>query len=86
MTDFSDRTIWTGDNLDILSGLDSTSVDLVYLDPPFNSNRNYAAPVGRAAAGAAFKDAWMLSDLDVAWMGLFADEQQGNRVLSEEYF
>ena len=75
MTNFADRTIWTGDNLDILRGLNSASVDLIYLDPPFNSNRNYAAPVGSAAAGAAFKDTWTLSDLDVAWMGLIADEQ-----------
>ena len=42
MTNFADRTIWTGDNLDILRGLNSPSVDLIYLDPPFNSNRNYA--------------------------------------------
>ena len=75
MTNFTDRTIWTGDNLDILRGLNSASVDLIYLDPPFNSNRNYSAPVGSAAAGAAFKDSWTLSDLDVAWMGLIADEQ-----------
>ena len=38
MTNFADRTIWTGDNLDILRGLNSVSVDLIYLDPPFNSN------------------------------------------------
>ena len=75
MTNFASRTIWTGDNLDILRGLNSASVDLIYLDPPFNSNRNYAAPVGSASAGAAFKDTWTLSDLDVAWMGLIADEQ-----------
>ena len=55
-------------------GLNSESVDLVYLDPPFNSNRNYAAPVGLKAAGAAFKDTWTLSDLDVAWAGYIADE------------
>ena len=72
---FADKTVWTGDNLDILRGLNSACVDLIYLDPPFNSNRNYAAPVGSAAAGAAFKDTWTLSDLDVAWMGLIADEQ-----------
>ena len=72
---FADKTIWTGDNLDILRGLNSESVDLIYLDPPFNSNRNYSAPVGSKAAGAAFKDTWSLSDLDVAWMGLIADEQ-----------
>ena len=72
---FANRTIWTGDNLDILRGLNSNCVGLIYLDPPFNSNRNYAAPVGSKAAGAAFKDTWTLSDLDVAWMGLIADEQ-----------
>ena len=75
MTNLADRTIWTGDNLDILHGLNSASVDLIYLGPPFNSNRNYAAPVGSTAAGAAFKDTWTLSDLDVVWMGLIADEQ-----------
>ena len=72
---FADKTIWAGDNLDILRGMNSESVDLIYLDPPFNSNRNYSAPVGSAAAGAAFKDTWTLSDLDVAWMGLIADEE-----------
>ena len=72
---FADKTIWTGDNLDILRGMNSECVDLIYLDPPFNSNQNYAAPVGSAAAGAAFKDTWTLSDLDVAWMGLIADKQ-----------
>ena len=71
---FVNRTLWTGDNLDILRGLNSETVDLIYLDPPFNSNRTYEAPVGSQAAGAAFKDAWTLSDLDVAWMGLIADE------------
>ena len=71
---FADKTVWTGDNLDILRGLNSDTVDLIYLDPPFNSNRNYAAPVGSKAAGAAFKDTWTLDDLDVAWMGLIADE------------
>ena len=72
---FADKTIWTGDNLDILRGMNSECVDLIYLDPPFNSNQNYAAPIGSKAAGAAFKDTWTLSDLDVAWMGLIADEQ-----------
>ncbi len=74
-SNFADKTIWTGDNLEILRGMNSECVDLIYLDPPFNSNQDYAAPVGSAAAGAAFKDTWTLSDLDVAWMGLIADEQ-----------
>ena len=56
MTNFADRTIWTEDNLGILRGLNSASVDLIYLDPPFNSNRNYAAPVGSAADRRSLRD------------------------------
>ena len=40
MTNFADRTIWTGDNLDMPPGLYSTTVALIYLDPHVNSNRN----------------------------------------------
>ena len=70
---FTNRTLWTGDNLDILRGMNSECVDLIYLDPPFNSNQDYSAPVGSAAAGAAFKDTWTLSDVDDAWHGMIAE-------------
>ena len=66
--------MWTGDNLDIMRGMNSESVDLIYLDPPFNSNKNYSAPIGSEAAGVAFKDTWTLDDLDVAWHGEIADK------------
>ena len=69
------RTIFENDNLFVLRGMDSESVDLIYLDPPFNSNRNYAAPIGSQAAGAAFKDTWTLSDVDNAWHGEIADRE-----------
>ena len=68
------RTIFTGDNLPILRGMADESVDLIYLDPPFNSNRNYEAPIGSAAAGASFKDAWTFEDTDAAWWGEIAEE------------
>ena len=71
------RTIFEGDNLHILRGIDTESVDLIYLDPPFNSNRTYEAPIGSDAAGAAFKDAWTLSDLDNAWHGELAEHEPG---------
>ena len=70
---WANRTLWTGDNLDIMRGMHSESVDLIYLDPPFNSNKNYAAPIGSEAAGAAFKDTWNLDDVDEAWHGEIAD-------------
>ena len=37
------RTIFIGDNLDILRGINSECVDLIYLDPPFKSDQTYAA-------------------------------------------
>ena len=74
MTNVKNRTIFTNDNLHILRGLNTESIDLIYLDPPFNSNRNYSAPIGSEAAGAAFKDTWTLDDIDNAWHGEIADK------------
>ncbi len=68
------RTIFTRDNLEVLRGMDGETADLVYLDPPFNSKRDYAAPVGSKAAGAAFKDTWSLNDTKEEWHGLIAEE------------
>ena len=67
---FKPSTIWTGDNLKIMRQMNSACVDLIYLDPPFNSKADYAAPIGSEAAGAAFKDSWTLQDIDVTWIDL----------------
>ncbi len=67
---WANQTIWTGDNLPIMRGMNSASVDLIYLDPPFNSKANYAAPIGSKAAGAAFKDTWTFRDVDAEWINL----------------
>ncbi len=56
--------LYYGDNLDVLRRhVDDESVDLVYLDPPFNSNANYNvlfAEHGTKAAAQikAFEDTW----------------------------
>ena len=70
----TNRTLFTGDNLYVLRGMNSDSVDLIYLDPPFNSNATYSAPIGSEAAGAAFRDTWTLDDVDAEWHGQIADE------------
>lgn len=72
-TNFVDKTVFIGDNIDFMRGLNSYSFDLIYLDPPFNSNKNYSAPTGSKAAGAAFKDTWTLDDIDLAWHGEIAE-------------
>ncbi len=67
--------MWTGDNLPIMRTMNSESVDLIYLDPPFNSKQDYAAPIGSKAAGAEFKDTWSLSDLEIEWLDLIENKQ-----------
>ena len=74
---FKNHTLWTGDNLHVMRGLNSETIDLIYLDPPFNSNKDYSAPIGSEAAGAAFKDTWTLSDVDLAWHGEIAEANPG---------
>ena len=71
---WKDKTIFIGDNLHVMRGMNSDSVDLIYLDPPFNSSRTYAAPIGSQAAGAAFKDTWTLNDIDIAEHGELAEQ------------
>ena len=62
------RTIFTGDNLDILRGINSECVDLIYLDPPFKSDQIYAAPLDSEAKGAEFDDVWTLDDMKEEWL------------------
>ncbi|GHT54043.1 hypothetical protein AGMMS49982_18100 [Bacteroidia bacterium] len=66
------NTLYTEDNLFILTGLNSNLVDLIYLDPPFNSKRMYSAPVGSKAAGSSFKDMWTWEDVNVAYLNTLA--------------
>ena len=72
---WKNQTLWTGDNLDVMRGMNSESVDLIYLDPPFNSNQDYAAPIGGEAAVVGFKDTWTLNDVDLAWHGEIAESE-----------
>ncbi|GHT75029.1 hypothetical protein FACS189456_6830 [Bacteroidia bacterium] len=68
------NTLYTNDNLFILNGLNSNLVDLIYLDPPFNSKRMYSAPVGSKAAGTSFKDMWTWADVNEAYLEALAEK------------
>ncbi|WP_273523952.1 site-specific DNA-methyltransferase [Mailhella massiliensis] len=58
------NTLHYGDCLDVLRDMEDASVDLIYLDPPFNSNRDYNAfftsPKGGESHAqiTAFEDTW----------------------------
>jgi len=60
-----ENTLYYGDNLDILrEHIKDESIDLIYLDPPFNSNKNYNILFGEKngtqshAQIGAFEDTW----------------------------
>lgn len=73
-----ENRLYNGDNLAVLRGGEITpeSVDLIYLDPPFKSDKDYNAifkePTGKRSAAQehAFKDTWQW---DTAAMNAFHD-------------
>ena len=79
---FKPNTLFTRDNLPILRGMNSETVDLIYLDPPFNSKKNYQAPlpIKDAEISASFKDVWKLTDIDTA---LFEELKENDPCLYE---
>src|SRR5213593_744188 len=50
------RVIYCGDNLEQLRKLPDACVDLIYINPPFNSNRNYEVFWGETKEKRAFED------------------------------
>jgi len=50
------RVIYCGDNLEQLKKLPDACVDLIYIDPPFNSNRNYEVFWGETKEKRALED------------------------------
>ncbi|MDR0927936.1 MAG: HNH endonuclease [Ignavibacteria bacterium] len=67
------NTLYTNDNLFVLNGLNSDLVDLIYLDPPFNTKRLFSAPIGSKAAGSSFKDMWNWQDVNEAYLDTLAE-------------
>ena len=58
-----------GDNFDILKGIEPETVDLIYLDPPFFSNRNYEVIWGDSGEVRSFQDRWAGGiDHYIAWL------------------
>ena len=70
------RTIYCKDNLDILQNIDSECIDMIYLDPPFNKNQSFTAPIGSSAKGASFKDIFGKEDYKDEWKDEFKIEYE----------
>ena len=68
MNNINNRTVYCKDNLDILQGMDSQTIDMIYLDPPFNKKKSFHAPIGSSSEGASFKDTWFKEDVKTEWL------------------
>ena len=70
------RSLFIADNLDIMRGINDECIDLIYLDPPFNTKKQFKAPIGSRAEGAGFKDIWTNEDVKYEWHGEIAEQHQ----------
>ena len=77
------RTVFCRDNLDVLHGMNSACIDLIYLDPPFNKKKTFAAPLGSSAEGAAFSDIFRQEDVKDEWLLTIKEDQPALHVFLE---
>ena len=71
---FANRTLFHGDNLGFLQGLNSGSVHLIATDPPFNKGRDFHATPDSLAAGGRFEDRWAYDkDVHPEWIDALKD-------------
>ena len=72
---WSNRTLFHGDNLGFLRAMNSESVDLIATDPPFNKNKDFHATPDSLAAGAKFQDRWSWErDVHQDWADQITDD------------
>ena len=72
---FVNRTLFHGDNLDFLRGMNSGRVHLIATDPPFNKGRDFHATPDSLAAGAKFQDRWSWADdVEGEWVDQIQDD------------
>ncbi len=74
-SNIGNRTIFCRDNLDILQGINSNSIDLIYLDPPFNKKKIFTAPLVSSAKGASFSDIFRAKDVKDEWLQTIKEDQ-----------
>ena len=72
---FPNRALYQMDNLDMLRGVNSGTIDLIATDPPFNKGRDFHATPESLAAGARFDDRWRWEvDVQQQWVDQIADD------------
>ena len=71
----ANRTLFHGDNLPFLRGINSSTIHLIVTDPPFNKGRDFHATPDSLAAGARFEDRWRWdTDVHPEWIDTIQDD------------
>ena len=72
---WKNKTLFWGDNLEVMRGMNSESVDLIATDPPFNKGKDFHATPNSLASGASFQDRWSWrDDVDQEWVDQITDD------------
>ena len=72
---FANRTLYHGDNLNFLRGMNSGTINLIATDPPFNKGRDFHATPDSVARGARFEDRWSWDkDVHPEWVDSIQDD------------
>lgn len=75
----ANRTLFIGDNLPVLRGINSESIDLIATDPPFNKGVKAFEGIVTAAEDAegkpvSYKDVWTWGDVQAEWTNAISTE------------
>lgn len=80
---FPDNVLYEMDNLDVLRGMNSATVDLIATDPPFNTARNRAGSAGfyvdkwKWGDTGILPDQWKWNEVHPIWLDEIKDDNPG---------
>lgn len=80
---WNNRTLFVADNIRILRGMNSESVDCIATDPPFNKKRIFNAPLGSRQAEQRFDDRWRWDEVTDEWQDLIATDHPAIKEIIE---
>lgn len=80
---WQNRTLFVADNIHVMRGMNSESVDCIATDPPFNAKRLFNAPLGSKSAGQKFDDRWRWDEVTDEWHDLIASEHAAIKEIIE---
>lgn len=80
---WNNRTLFVADNIRVLRGMNSESVDCIATDPPFNKKRIFNAPLGSRQAKQRFDDRWRWDEVTDEWQDLIATDHPAVKEIIE---